>query len=244
LASPIEQLFALQDVDSRLQALNTQISDLEKVAGTVAEQASETRRRTEAQKQEIAEHDKRRREIETRLRDEEERIKNRRMRMQQIRNERELAAVKHEIDLSRESNSLLEEELLQLFETLETKNKVLETLSADLTKQEAELEERQLDVDAKREELGERLAATIAERNGLAAAIDQSDLDRYERLRARRAGVAVVPIRQGNCGGCGVTVPQRLLLEIHRNVDVVPCPSCNRLLHTSIARTPSPAPAE
>ena len=109
MASPIEQLFALQDVDTRLQALHTQISDLEKVAGTVAEQASETRRRVVVQTQEIADHDKRRREIENRLRDEEERIKNRRMRMQQIRNERELAAVKHEIDLSRESNALLEE---------------------------------------------------------------------------------------------------------------------------------------
>ena len=58
MASPIEQLFALQDVDSRLQALNTQMSDLEKAADTVAEQATETRRRADAQRQEIADHDK------------------------------------------------------------------------------------------------------------------------------------------------------------------------------------------
>jgi uncharacterized protein len=243
LPSSIEQLFALQDVDSRLQALHLQISELEKAAVEVATQATATRARANLQRQEVADLEKRRREIEGRLRDEEQRIKNRRMRMQQIRNERELAAVKHEIDLSRESNALLEEELLQIFETLDGRNAQLKTLDEELAAQEAQLEERQLEVEAKREELRERLEATTAERNQLAAAIVPGDLDRYDKLRARRGGVAVVAIRQGNCGGCGVQVPPRLLLEIHRNLDVVPCPSCNRLLHTSIARTPTPASA-
>ncbi|MGH7803973.1 MAG: zinc ribbon domain-containing protein, partial [Candidatus Binatia bacterium] len=87
------------------------------------------------------------------------------------------------------------------------------------------------------------LQATTAERNGLAGAIDPADLDRYDRLRARRGGVAVVAIRQGHCAGCGVQVPPRLLLDIHRNSGVVTCPSCYRLLYTSIARTPTPATA-
>ena len=243
MASSIEQLFALQDVDSRLQALHAQISELEKIAGDVAKQATETRGRVEIQRQEIGEQERRRREIETRLKDEEERTKNRRMRMQRIRNDRELAALKHEIDLSKESCALLEEELLQLFETLETRGAALKALEAELATQETQLEERQLDVDAKREELKERLDATTAERNQLASAIEAFELDRYDKLRARRGGVAVVPIIQGDCKGCGLRVPPRLLMEIHHNVDVVVCPSCNRFLYTSIARTPTPASA-
>lgn len=242
MASPIIQLFALQEVDTRLRGLTSGIDELEKAADEIARQAEETRSRVDARRQEAGDLDRRRREIEARLRDEEEKTKTRRMRMQRIRNDRELAALRHEIDLGKESSSLLEEELLKIFEILEVKTAEIGGLDEELRAHQERLDERRLELEMKREELRERLEATRAERAKIAADLDPDLIARYDVLRSRRAGVAVVEIRQGDCSGCGLRLPPQLLTQLHRNQDLIPCPSCHRILYTSIVR-PDPAPS-
>jgi predicted nucleic acid-binding Zn-ribbon protein len=43
--------------------------------------------------------------------------------------------------------------------------------------------------------------------------------------------VAVVPVADASCGGCGITLPPQAAVEIRRNDRMFTCPSCNRILY-------------
>src|SRR5262249_57885666 len=90
----------------------------------------------------MAELERQRRDIEAKIADEEEKTKDRRMRMQRIRNEKELAALRREVDLSKELSMQLEESLLRLLDGGDSKVAELKTLEEELTLAEQRLAAR------------------------------------------------------------------------------------------------------
>jgi hypothetical protein len=90
----------------------------------------------------------------------------------------------------------------------------------------AELEKcvtEKADLDAKR---AERQAAMGA---GL--------LRRYERIREARGGfplARIIPAPSGNevaCSECHITIRPQIVVEVHRQEDLVSCESCGRILY-------------
>lgn len=57
------------------------------------------------------------------------------------------------------------------------------------------------------------------------------DLQAYERLRRAKGGIAVVAVRGGLCGGCHVAVTTATLRHARAGADLVPCPTCGRILY-------------
>ena len=231
MPSPIEQLFSLQHVDTELRALRLELAALHDAAAELKTTVGTKRSVTQAKRQEVSELERQRRDIETRLSDEEEKTKDRRMRMQRIRNEKELGALKREVEVSREVSTQLEEQLLKLLEDGEGKIVELKTLEDDLGGAEQQLAERERQHSERSEALAADLERLGAERARLAADLDETLRKRYDLIFDRKGGLAVVEVRKdGTCGGCRMRVPPQLIMQIHRNADVVFCPACQRIL--------------
>jgi predicted nucleic acid-binding Zn-ribbon protein len=62
------------------------------------------------------------------------------------------------------------------------------------------------------------------------AALAPAARPRYEKLRAGRAGRAVVAIENGACGGCHRGLPPAVLQEARRREKLLVCDGCGRLL--------------
>ena len=118
MANPIDRLYALQHVDTELRALRLELTALEGAASDLKTEVGTKRSVTQVRRQEMAELERLRRDIEARITDEEEKTKDRRMRMQRIRNEKELAALRREVEVSKELSTQLEESLLRLLDDL------------------------------------------------------------------------------------------------------------------------------
>ena len=58
-----------------------------------------------------------------------------------------------------------------------------------------------------------------------------ADLQVYERLRRSKGGVAIAGVRDGLCQGCGVAVPAQILRQARSTDELVPCPTCHRILY-------------
>ncbi|MGH7897384.1 MAG: zinc ribbon domain-containing protein [Candidatus Binatia bacterium] len=231
MANTFERLLSLQRVDTELRALKLELSALGGSAAEVKTEVGTKRSVTQAKRQEMADLERQRRDIEAKLADEEAKTKERRMRMQRIRNEKELGALKREIDLSRELSAQLEETLLKLLESGETKLGELKTLEGELAAAEARLLEREREHIERNLALAADLERLTAERTAVATEIDETVRSRYELLLERKGGLAVVEVRrEGDCGGCRMRVPPQLITQIHRNSDVVFCPNCHRIL--------------
>jgi predicted nucleic acid-binding Zn-ribbon protein len=69
------------------------------------------------------------------------------------------------------------------------------------------------------------------QRDAGAKALSPADLKYYEDLRKRKAGVAVAPLQNGQCGVCHILVPTGVVSAVRsRKDEAVLCPSCGRML--------------
>jgi predicted nucleic acid-binding Zn-ribbon protein len=231
LSSPTEQLYVLQRVDTNLRALRLEIAALEGAASEVKTAVGTKRSVTQAKRHEVAELERQRRDIEAKISDEEEKTKDRRMRMQRIRNEKELAALRREVEASRELSTQLDDQLLKLLDGGEGKIGELKSLEDDLASAEQQLVERERELAERRLALASDLDRLTAERTRLSMDLEEDLRKRYELIFERKDGLAVVEVRkEGDCGGCRMRVPPQLITQIHRNSDVVFCPNCQRIL--------------
>ncbi|MBM4247387.1 MAG: hypothetical protein FJ148_26965 [Deltaproteobacteria bacterium] len=226
----IEILASLQEIDRRNRERQLELAELERQSTELQVALAAKRQQVEGTRAESGTANSRRRDLEAQLQDAESKNKERRMRLGRIRNDKELIVAQREIEVAKESNSRLEEEILTLLEQTEAVDGGLREAESEL----ATLEERVAShAEASRGRMGQ-LRAEIdgdrSERESIAARLSVPLRKRYQQIFERRGGVAVVEVRRGICVGCNMHLPPQLYIEIQKGREVHICPSCNRIL--------------
>ena len=234
--SPTDLLYELQCLDTALRNLTVELDELVEAASEVRAVVEQKRPVVLAKRHEMNEMERRRKEIEDELAAHGLRIKDARMRMQRIRNERELGALRREVEITREQDTVLEEELLVILESGDSKSGELAELEENLAKYESTFAERETAHKERSNELHAEVERRRGQRDAKAAEVDDSLRVKYELLLGRRAGRAVVPVERELCTGCKMLVPPQLIMQIYRRADLVTCPSCQRILCIPPAR--------
>ena len=150
--------------------------------------------------------------------------------LEQVHNTQEFQAASKEIDQLKKLNlSLSEQEIKALSE--------IETLKAELAQIEESLRKAQLERDSHAEEvsgqnhqLSSDIGTLVSERSQFFAHVDTKMVAQYNRVRAARNGIGIVPAFGGRCRGCNMMVPPQMFNELQRGTIAHSCPSCNRLL--------------
>lgn len=163
---------------------------------------------------------------------EEAALKSAKAKLQAAKNARDFGAASREVDNKKRSIHDREQEVLKVYEALETSRSQLTAHEADVAKLAAHVETEESKFSGKMEEL-EILAKEIsAGREAIASQIDESLLKRYDNVIHRR-GVAVVSVVNGVCQGCHMTLPPQLNNILARLESIETCRQCNRLLYRS-----------
>jgi predicted nucleic acid-binding Zn-ribbon protein len=151
-------------------------------------------------------------------------------------NAKELQSLQQELDSLGRRRSSLEDQVLARMVDAEPLDAELgslaerrDALDAEATAATAALAEAEAAIDSE-------LATVEGERAELAKEVDGALLERYERLRARLAGVGVARFTGRTCGGCHLTLPAAEAEQVRREArddGVATCPECDRLLVVS-----------
>jgi len=236
LSTKIELLATLQDIDQRLrqkeQSLEELRQQLASLIGTVDAKAQEA----QAQQQRIADLELRRRENERQLKEEEAKIKEKRVRQNRIRNDRELMAVRREIELMKEANGKLEEDGIHILDQLAQEQVRLAQTEAQAEELKAILATETARVETAIAALETEAQQERQERAAGARAIDADLCSRYDRIFAKRGGIAVVELRSDTCQGCYMRIPPQMSNQIRSSVQqqgetIFHCPHCGRILY-------------
>jgi len=231
LREQLEILATLQNVDREIKEKNSIKQGL-----LVDLQVKE--KEIQAKQQEIAllaasyaEKEKLRQEKDRVLQDEGKKAVDRRMRMNRIKNTKELQALQREIDLIRQSNGEIEEDLIKVYEEIDRIKAELKVKEEEAAIMQTEWQQNHEAMQTKISSIDQLVSEAATLRKTIASQITVELISRYELIFARRGGTAVVEVTGGICQGCYMNIPPQLWNEIIRNEKINLCPSCQRILY-------------
>ena len=142
-----------------------------------------------------------------------------------------LVAFQHEIRTLKRDIGEAEEEGLGLLSEIERLTQERGTLQAAVAELEKEFDLYAGNVDKESKETMDRAQALERERQQRGSQQLPPDvLSQYEKLLASREGQAMALLDNRVCQGCYVSVPNNIYVRLARATELVPCPSCGRIL--------------
>jgi len=143
-----------------------------------------------------------------------------------------LVAFQHEIRSLKRDIGEAEEEGMTLLSEIERLTQERGAQQAAVTELEKEFAIYAANIDKEAKETLHRAQAMERERARRGSSQLAPDiLGQYEKLLASREGQAVAELDRRVCQGCYVSVPNNIYVRLARSSELVPCPSCGRILY-------------
>lgn len=139
-------------------------------------------------------------------------------------------AMQVEIDKEKAAAGDIETEILVIMEEIDKAKAEEKAATAEFKKTE-EFSKKDLEkLEAVMSEAKGRFETAKADRDAVAATVGAGELKVYNHIRSRGKPDAVVPVVDGHCGSCQITLSPSLTLEIAKAKTLVTCESCQRVL--------------
>lgn len=240
----IAQLKALQTIDLEITNLEERLaavaSGLDKRRQTIAEYQAESSLFKEKQSS-LAE---RQRQLETGLEEDRAKISDRQAKMMNIQTNREYQSLLKESEDAKKANKEREDELLRIAEELEEIGKKIAAVDNLCAGAEKLLTEDLAAADQRSAELAAGKEKILKKRASKAKDIHPSILKKYDMLRSRRNGLALVGVQDGVCRGCFMNIPPQLFNDLLKEEKLLICPTCNRIMFHQVAEEKEKATAK
>lgn len=163
--------------------------------------------------------------------DEGKKAMDKRMRMNRIKNSKELQALQREIDMMRQSNGELEEELIKIMQEIDAIKASKAAKEAEMAALREAWQKQQQELEGQISGIDQAVTEKLSRRQSIAANLARDLISRYELIFSRRGGTAVVEIAGGICQGCFMNIPPQMGNEIIRSEKIHLCPSCQRIVY-------------
>jgi len=230
LNEEIKQLTELQVIDLEIAKFDAEIS-AEQAALAKREKAFNERQSSIEELQEkIEAAEAQRRAIEAELADDLNRIKERQAKMMQVQTNREYQSLLKEIEDGKKSIKDKEEEIVRIMEASEANAKIMAEQESLIEDEKKALAAESTKAQKHAQEVEGKKAKIVVKREAMAKDIKTSALRKYDMLRTRRNGKAVVGVANGVCQGCFMSIPPQHFNDIMKGDRILNCPTCQRIL--------------
>lgn len=220
----------LQTIDLKVSQLDAQLAASAAELAQRQAKIAEHEARAKALEEKIESLEQRRRELENEVENDVARIRDRQGKLMNVQTNREYQSLLKETDDAKKANKQREEEAMQLMEQIEACKAKAEEENNLRSADESLLAEATAEAERQTGELNTAKATILKERDTKAKAVTAAMLKKYDMLRERRNGIAVVEVVQGVCRGCHMNIPPQLFNELRKEESLLSCPTCNRIM--------------
>jgi hypothetical protein len=151
--------------------------------------------------------------------------------LNQVKTNKEYSALEGEISRTRADNSLVEEDILKIFDQMDAENQKILKEKEFVKVEEGKLSAQKKKFDEEVSRIKAEEEALKTQRAALASKIDKTILSKYDRIVKSKDGLAVVPVLGDSCQGCFRILPPQVIHEIRTKKELVCCGSCARILY-------------
>ena len=236
MKAELEQLVALQNVDTGIRRLQ---SDLESIPRRRAEIESEFDQRAfefKALQQTGVTARETRAALDKELAEQRTRMEKAERDLMSSTNSKVYEAAIRERDAAKKHISELETKVLEQMEAAESAEKQLAEREPEFARLRAEHEERLRAFEEQTRSWSEEIEARRRERERMFASLAPGIKATYQRIVARiRDGVALAEARNGSCSACFMALRPQLMSQIRRGDEIIICDNCNRILYYASA---------
>ena len=227
----IKKLISLQELDS-------EIYDLRIKKGSYPERIQEMDDSLESKKEGLHAAEEnlksllvRKSERETDMQVKEELIQKHDSELYQIKNNKEYQALQLEIDGIKADVSIIEEEIIKLFDEIEAAQTKVEDEKKIFEQEKQEVEKEKNTIKAEEQQLDDRLAELGSKRETSAGSADPEVLARYERILSKSGRAAIAKVTDESCGECNIHLRPQSINEAQIQKALSFCESCGRILY-------------
>jgi predicted nucleic acid-binding Zn-ribbon protein len=227
----IKQLYSLQELDLALDGIKSQKKQAEEElhARLTVEQLEKTLQEERDQLEEIQ---RAHRALQLEADSQRERAKqlDQRLFSGEITNPRDLATLELETNNVKAQVDQKDVQLLEYSMRAQDVRSKIGSLETELANAQRAWDTRQAELTAQVAALKTEQDDLMAQRDQIAATVDQSELQKYETLRKSKAGRAVARVERGLCQACRMSLPTQHLQRVRAGRQTVLCSSCGRML--------------
>jgi predicted nucleic acid-binding Zn-ribbon protein len=227
----LKLLIELQSIDSEFEKLVERKKMLEMRMEMIRQKPEEYKRRLQEIKDEFAmlQAEVRRKELQLKL--DEQALKELQGKVYKVRSNEEYTALMKEIEAMKMANSKKEDEILAMLDRMEEMKEELNRMDEELDTMEGLIKKEMDDIESEAEELISKVDEIAEKRKEITSKLPQDLLFQYERILKNRGGLAVVPIKDGVCQGCFMTLPPQFVVVVSRNDEINFCSHCARIIY-------------
>jgi len=228
----LKVLEQIQKIDLEVSAIEQEQKEYEERIETITASITGMEEEIEALSSETETLENLRRDVEERIRQSSEKVTRDERRLGEIKTPREMKALNKEINSANKAKKLGEEELERLAaragelgDRLDQKRTGIEGKNEEVAGLLAEFEQ-------KKASWNQAVAGKLRSRDEIKATIEPGVLRKYELIRSRRGGMAMVPVENETCQGCYIHIPPQVYIQLKKGVDeIITCPHCHRILY-------------
>ncbi len=230
MSPELKRIVRLQDLDNRIRDLQREIATLPKHIAEIERTLESHIRKLEADKAALAANQRERRNVEGDIQAQEQKISRLRDQMMEAKTNEQYRAFQKEIEFCQKEIRRSEDRVLALMEESEPLDQNVRTAQAALEEEKQRVEAEKAQVRARTAADQSALAELDAERNAVVRELPQTLYAAYERVRAKRGGLAVAEAVDGRCSACHLALRPQFFQDLRAGQGVMFCESCGRIL--------------
>ncbi|HHY87139.1 MAG TPA: hypothetical protein GYA07_16630 [Verrucomicrobia bacterium] len=227
----IEKLLILQNRDRQIRRVQDELNHIGPERQALMNKASGAQSALEKAKLRVKELESKRKELELEVQAKKQLIERYANQQMQTRKNEEYQALTREIEMCKEAIFKIEDQEIELMEQGEAAQKDVAAATKILDEAKKLVDEQLAQLATREQNLKKELAELQANREELAAAVDESARALYERLLKSKGHNVVVGVQHGVCGGCHMRLPTQILVSCQAQQELVNCTNCGRILY-------------
>lgn len=224
-------LVELQKTELDVSSLKNKKVELPETKHALEEEMQEHEARFELEKERLEALKKEHRQQEANLISNADKIKRAKGRLIEVKTNKEYEATLKEIETIKEVSGRIEDEIIRLLDEVERLSQSIAAENDEIGTHRATFEEQAAGIEKELRSLDAHLEEKVRKRDVIREKIDSNLLKKYDLIKTRRNGKAVVAAWQEVCGGCHMNIPPQMYNDLRRSETLILCPHCSRILY-------------
>ena len=227
----IEQLVVLQEIDLEIDKIDGEIQAVQEELDARIRAMVDKEKNITLLEATIAKQQNENKMLEIEMEEKMNHVRERQAKMMQVQTDREHTALFKEIEDAKKAAKENEEKIVAILEEVESLTATV-TEEKNLLKGEKQLVSEETEkVRLAIEEINKAKKIKTDKRDKQAAEVNPAFLKKYETLRQRRNGVAIVNVLDGVCQGCYMAIPPQRYNMLLKGDQMFDCPTCQRIMY-------------